>query len=269
MRSIDDHVAEPPMIDPARLVFVGGLHRSGTTLFAKLLTGHPDVSGLSDTGVWEDEGQHLQDVYPPAADFGGLGRFAFADRAHLTERSTLVSERSRQRLLRAWEPYWDASSALLVEKSPPNLIRFRFLHALFPGARFIAVVRHPIPVSYATQKLHRPWDRPTVYRLIDHWIRAHQIFEDDASFLDGVIVVRYEDLTRDPAEILGRVAEELAIERRFRASPVAVQTDRSERYFAKWRRHLANPVLGPRRHRRAQAMDDLVRHWGYSLFEAV
>lgn len=269
MRSIDDHVPEPPMIDPARLVFVGGLHRSGTTLFAKLLTGHPDVSGLSDTGVWEDEGQHLQDVYPPAADFGGLGRFAFADRAHLTERSALVSERSRQRLLRAWEPYWDVSSALLVEKSPPNLIRFRFLHALFPGARFIAVVRHPIPVSYATQKLHRPWDRPTVYRLIDHWIRAHQIFEDDASFLDGVIVVRYEDLTRDPAEILGRVAEELAIERRFRASLVAVQTDRSERYFAKWRRHLANPVLGPRRHRRAQAMDDLVRHWGYSLFEAV
>ena len=73
------------MIDPARLVFVGGLHRSGTTLFAKLLTGHPDVSGLSNTGVWEDEGQHLQDVYPPAAEFGGLGRFAFADGAHMTE----------------------------------------------------------------------------------------------------------------------------------------------------------------------------------------
>ena len=34
--------------------------------------------------------------------------------------------------------------------------------------------------------------------------------------------------------------------RRFRALPVGVQTDRSERYFAKWERHLANPVLGPR-----------------------
>ena len=269
MRSIDDQVAEPQTIDAARLVFVGGLHRSGTTLFAKLLTGHPDVSGLSDTGVWEDEGQHLQDVYPPAADFGGLGRFAFADRAHMTERSTLVSERNRQRLLRAWEPYWDANSALLVEKSPPNLIRFRFLQALFPGARFIAVVRHPIPVSYATQRLHRPWDRPTVYRLIDHWIRAHQIFEDDAPFLEGVIFVRYEDLTRNPADVLGRVAEELAMPRRFRALPVGVQTDRSERYFAKWKRHLANPVLGPRRHRRAHAIDELVQHWGYSLFDAV
>ena len=42
MRSIDDQEAEPQTIDAARLVFVGGLHRSGTTLFAKLLTGHPE-----------------------------------------------------------------------------------------------------------------------------------------------------------------------------------------------------------------------------------
>jgi hypothetical protein len=257
------------MIDPARLVFIGGLHRSGTTLFAKLLTGHPDVSGLSNTGVWEDEGQHLQDVYPPAAEFGGLGRFAFADGAHMTEGSATDPERSRQRLLRAWEPFWDTSRALLIEKSPPNLIRFRFLQALFPGARFVAVLRHPIPVSYATQRLHRPWDRPTVNRLIHHWIRAHEILEHDASFLDGVITVRYEDLTRDPTGVLGRVTKELGIAPGFATLPVAVQTDRSDRYFARWSRHLADPVLGRRRHRRAQAMDERVRHWDYSLFEAV
>jgi hypothetical protein len=267
MRSIVGRLDEPPAIDAARLVFVGGLHRSGTTLLAKLLTGHPDVSGLSNTGVWEDEGQHLQDVYPPAADFGGLGRFAFADRAHLTERSTLVSDRSRQVLLQAWEPYWDTSRALLVEKSPPNLIRFRFLQALFPGARFVAVIRHPIPVSYATQRLHRPWDRPSVYRLIHHWIRAHEIFEDDASRLDGVIVVRYEWLTRDPADVLGRVADQLGLSGGFASSPVTVETDRSERYFAKWRRHLANPVLGRLRRQRARRMVDDVRHWDYSLLE--
>lgn len=267
MRSVEGRVAGPPAIAAARLVFVGGLHRSGTTLFAKLLTGHPDVSGLSNTGVWQDEGQHLQDVYPPAADFGGLGRFAFADRAHLTERSALVSDRSRQGLLRAWEPYWDTSRALLVEKSPPNLIRFRFLQALFPGARFVAVIRHPIPVSYSTQRLYRPWDRPSVYSLINHWIRAHEIFERDASRLDGVIVVRYEQLTADPADVLGRVADQLGLARRFASSPVTVETDRSERYFAKWRRHLANPIYGRQRRQRAQGMVDDLRRWRYSLLE--
>jgi hypothetical protein len=34
-------------------------------------------------------------------------------------------------------------------------------------------------------------------------------------------------------------------------------------------RHLAKRVLGPRRHRRARAMGDLLQHWGCSLFEAV
>ena len=51
-------------LDPARLVFVGGLHRSGTTPFAKVLGEHPEVSGLVNTGVRKDEGQHLQPVYP-------------------------------------------------------------------------------------------------------------------------------------------------------------------------------------------------------------
>jgi sulfotransferase family protein len=260
-----------PSIDPARLVFVGGLHRSGTTLFADLLAGHPDVSGLSDTGVWEDEGQHLQDVYPAADRFGGPGRFAFAPAAHLTEDSDLVSERSRERLLSAWAPYWDTSRRLLVEKSPPNLIRFRFLQALFPGARLVAVIRHPVPVTYAThrfyRKLHRRPQRPTIQRLLDHWATAHEIFRRDLSSLDDVIVVRYEELTDRPMDVLARVADDLGLEPDFARSAEAVERSRSERYFDAWRRYLSRPVVGPMRRRRASALDERVRAWGYELLE--
>jgi hypothetical protein len=49
-----------------RLVFVGGLHRSGTTLLGRLIAQHPDVSGFAETGVPADEGQHLLSVYPTA-----------------------------------------------------------------------------------------------------------------------------------------------------------------------------------------------------------
>ena len=38
------------------------------------------------------------------------------------------------------------SEPVLVEKSPPNLVRTRFLQALFPDARQIVVTRHPIAV---------------------------------------------------------------------------------------------------------------------------
>ena len=36
-------------------VFLAGLHRSGTTLLARLLASHPEVSGFSGTGVPADE----------------------------------------------------------------------------------------------------------------------------------------------------------------------------------------------------------------------
>jgi len=262
---------EEPSIDPARLVFVGGLHRSGTTLLADLLADHPDVSGLSETGVWEDEGQHLQDVYPAADRFGGPGRFAFAEAAHLSEDSPLVSERNRERLLSAWAPHWDTSRRLLVEKSPPNLIRFRFLQALFPGARFVAVIRHPVPVTYAThrfyRKLHRRPQRPTIDRLLEHWVTAHEIFRRDLGSLDRVIVVRYEELTDRPADVLARVGDELGLDPRFPEPAEAVERNRSERYFAAWHRYLSQPVMGSARRRRAGALDDRVRPWGYELLD--
>lgn len=257
-------------IETSRLVFIGGLHRSGTTLVAKLLGAHPDVSGLSDTGVWEDEGQHVQNVYPAADRFGGPGRFAFSDTAHLTESSDVVSDSSRERILRAWQPYWDLDRRLLVEKSPPNLIRFRFLHALFPSARFVAVVRHPVPVSFATQrlyrKLHRRWSRPSIQTLLSHWIRAYDVFEADRPFVERLTVIRYEELTRDPIGVLNGLADELGIDR-FSVLPIGVTSDRSERYFTAWRRHLAKPILGPHRRRQAEALESDVRRWGYTLFE--
>ncbi len=56
-----------------QMVFIGGLHRSGTSLVHEILRGSPEATGFTGTGFPQDEGQFLQTVYPRASEFGGPG----------------------------------------------------------------------------------------------------------------------------------------------------------------------------------------------------
>lgn len=213
-----------------QLVFLAGLHRSGTTLLARLLAAHPEVSGFSGTGVPADEGQHLQTVYPAAKEYGGPGRFGFAAESHLTEESPLVSEENARRLYEEWSPHWDLSRRVLVEKSPPNLLKTRFLQALFPGSAFVVIVRHPIPVSIPTAR----WRGTRRYdRMFEHWLRCHALFEADREHLGRVHVLTYEQLVRDPEATLREIFEFLEL------APVppneSVEGGANEKYFRQWR----------------------------------
>jgi hypothetical protein len=249
-----------PAVAEHRFVFLAGLHRSGTTLLARLLAAHPEISGFSDTGVPADEGQHLQTVYPPAAVYGGPGRFGFAPKSHLTESSPLVSQESARRIFEEWSPHWDLSRPVLLEKSPPNLLKTRFLQALYPDAAFVVIVRHPIPVSVPTAK----WRGTRRYdRLFEHWLRSHALFEADREHLERVHVLTYEQLVCDPDGVLRGIFEFLELDPIAPSEPV--EAGANEKYFRQWQ-ELKRDV-------RMRAYLDLVslryerrvRRYGYSL----
>jgi hypothetical protein len=238
------------------LVFVGGLHRSGTTLLASLIAGSPEVSGFHHTGAPMDEGQHLQTVCPNDEHHGGPGRFAFTDAAHMTEQSALATPWIAAALLHQWGRYWDLSCPVLLEKSPPNLLRFRFLQRLFPGARFILIMRHPVPVSLSTRK----WTPAlTEAELIAHWVRAHDIAMADVPALGAFLLVRYEDLVGQVDITMKRVAAFLDIDPDFDLGPVDELGN--DRYFAQWR----SGGVGGEPHASWTALEAGVRRHGYSL----
>lgn len=242
-------------------VFLGGLHRSGTSLLAKTLAEHPQISGFKDTGAFEDEGQWLQSVYPQAKVYGGAGRFGFVKASFMDENSDLVSAENAQRLFDEWKPYWDMTQPVLLEKSPPNLVRGRFLQAMFPNSFFIMMLRHPISVSCATAK----WSNTSMYSLIEHWLRCHEGFERDRKYLQNVIVIKYENFVVSPQKTLDLIFEFIGVD----SFPLSTQINShaNQNYFIKWRQ--MKHEQGWLKNIYCQAIENIfekrVNRFGYSL----
>lgn len=280
------------MIDIDKVfLFIGGLHRSGTSLLHRLIADHPQVSGFSETGATKDEGQYLQDVYRREAAFGGAGFFGFHSGSYLDESSPLVNEESAQKLFSEWSEHWELEKPILVEKTPANLVRGRFLQALFPETRFIMIVRHPIAVSYATKKwadlfrsLHHltyrrigqgippsklkpylPSVSSPIWLLIKHWVVCHEGLQNDRSHIENLLVVRYEDLTERPVSTLGKVWEFLDLEP---CDPKReIKRGVNQKYFARWRKVRDQGGLGASLYSQyiLSRFESKVGDFGYSL----
>ena len=217
------------MNDGSRLIFLGGLHRSGTSLLHEILRSHPTISGFANTGVPEDEGQHLQNVYLPAKAFGGPGRFGFDRASFMDEQHPLAKVENAARLLQQWSRYWDTAKPYLIEKSPPNLVRTRFLQQLFPGCRFIIILRHPIAVAYATRK----WSGTGIPSLLEHSLRCYERFREDLCFLNNAYVLRYEEFVLEPHRHVQSLLDWIGIEaHEFHHE---VRRDVNAKYFDLWR----------------------------------
>ena len=245
-----------------RYVFICGLHRSGTSLLGRNIARMENCTGFKDTGVIEDEGQFLQDVYPTAMTYGGAGRFGFDSRAHLTETSVLFTPANAARLRESWHAYWDNSKTIFVEKTPGNLLKTRFLQAVFPDSYFIVIRRHPVAVSMANQRWKVSLD--PLHNLFDHWLHCHALFEEDKKYLEHVYELSYEDYVRDP----DKYHEEIAafIGTRVPANPMEQVTDLyNERYFNRWSDFLNNSAFTGYYRFIALKYEPKFMNYGYSL----
>jgi len=268
-----------------KYVFVCGLQRSGTSLLGRNVARLENCTGLTNTGVFMDEGQFIQDVYPIDNDLGGAGRFGFDPRAHRTETSELLTPENIERLKASWHRHWDSTKTFCVEKTPANLLMTRFLQAAFPDSYFIIMKRHPVPVSMASQR----WKLGVtpLYSLIEHWLHCHELFEQDKKHLRRVYELSYEDYVADPAKyhqeiakFIGTRVPEPPKEEKFRTvtewrNPTGVRVPEctmegtsgahNKKYLDRWSKLIANSMFRHYYGYIANKYEARVATYGYSL----
>jgi hypothetical protein len=244
-----------------RILFVVGMHRSGTTLLTDLIGNHPDVSGFHAPGLARmNEGQYLQSVMraPGGGVLDGVASMGLRRRNHLTERSPLATPRNAARLWSEWSGHWDLDRACLLEKSPGNLVKTRLLRWFFPQARFVLITRHPVAQAMAVSK----WaaNRPRL-QLIANWAAAHATFARDTRDI-AVHRVSYEGLCADPETVLAGVLDHAGL------APAALVDrplrDSNARYIDAWH-DVADRAMGAEARLTRALFGRSAARWGYAL----
>jgi hypothetical protein len=116
-----------------------------------------------------------------------------------------------------------AANKRVLLKSPPHTGRIEVLAKLFPGAKFIHIVRHPFALFPSTMRLWQSLDEVQGLQMpnghgLDEYVfncltRMYRGFEDQRRRLDPAAIydVRYEDLVADPVAEIGKMYERLAL----------------------------------------------------------
>jgi hypothetical protein len=194
-------------LDPARLIFVVGPPRGGTTLLSRLLH--------ANSAIYAGPEPHL---LPPLAH---LGAFDTVQRAPYDPIQTARGQRAFVATLpRGEDDYVDALRALtdtlygrllaahgaarIVDKTPANALVLPFLTRLYPDARYVVLTRHPFAVwvSYARAFFDDDWGVAHAHQpLLERYVPAIGAFLRERP-ARHTYALTYEALVRDPEAAL-------------------------------------------------------------------
>lgn len=235
-----------------RPVFICGAARSGTTLLRDLLDGHPKLAVVPteslfypslEPGIFglkpDQHSAYLgrrwleQLVAPPP--YWLLGRSARGEMPYVTFARDfaawwLVAERQKEARIASWPlvafvlayAQWlggaevPSRAEMWVEKTPASEWFLRRMWGDFPAAKVIHIVRRPEAVlaSVKARRRHRWSHADAAKHVMRRMAPSYWIAASGQSHLpqDRYRLVRYEDLTADPAGTMSGLAKFLAID---------------------------------------------------------
>ncbi|HLP47361.1 MAG TPA: sulfotransferase [Candidatus Deferrimicrobium sp.] len=169
---------------------------SGSTLLHKILETSPHTS------AFKVEGQALVQPILFTKDRWNPGKVIPWD---------MVKEK--------WHEKWDLQKTILLEKSPPNLVRAKQLEMHFPQSHFIIMMRNPYAFC---EGVKRRWGKKFFYlNIAKLWVLCARYQIDNIKNLKNAIWFTYEDLTTNPELVCKNILDfapelkELSPEKKF------------------------------------------------------
>lgn len=198
-----------PVPMPEKWVFIVGCYNSGTTLLSEVLASHDKIGSLPT------EGHFLTDQFPSEYDIG-ISRM-WMMREDLYRLSEDDEGPDVTRLKKEWAMRMsNRSKPVLLEKSPQNGARCRWLQKHFENAYFIGVVRNGYAVAEGISRKANPecqvgkWAINTSAK---QWRISNEVLSNDAEHLKNFMWTRYEDFTEDPEREVSRILHFLELDK--------------------------------------------------------
>ncbi|MBD8524979.1 tetratricopeptide repeat-containing sulfotransferase family protein [Pseudomarimonas arenosa] len=205
--------APAPVIEPDEdlgedLVFLLGFPRSGTTLLDLMLDGHEQIQSLEERQTMEEVFWQVDQRHGGFPH--GLASTSAEDRARLRQHY-------RRRL--AEEGIKPQPGGIVVDKMPMRSAYLAFINRLFPRARFLFALRHPLDVvlsnfmqNYAANDVFAHFH--SIEEIARVYARVMQIWQQTQGCIaqQSWMYVRYEDLVEDRDAVLQQVCRFLDIE---------------------------------------------------------
>ena len=199
-----------------QLVFLVGFQRSGTTWVQKVLGAHPDIGTAQESHVFDQ-------FIGPAVRFWerivavDIGRGGVGLPAYLTqEEFDGLGRELVERVLSKADEY--RNKPVFLEKTPDHVRYIDVIHRLFPEARFVMMVRRPEDVVESMLAAGKDWGRNwaprSALRAAWRWRRAMKegMAQLEAVTADKKLLIRYEDMKRNPQELTQRILEFIGID---------------------------------------------------------
>lgn len=200
-------VALTPLPRNKTWLFLVGCYNSGTTLLSEIISQHPSVSALTTEGHFITD-QFVKDYVI------GLPRM-WVDREDIFRLNENDEGPDADRIKKEWAMRLDTSKPVLVEKSPPNTAKMRWLQKHFENAYFVGIMRNGYAVAEGISRKAEPGhlkDGWPIEKSAWQWKRSNEIMFDDAKHLDRFMWVTYEDLTEDTRGTLNKITEFVGID---------------------------------------------------------